>query len=578
MLAFELLFRLLQLRRKLAVKAAQNLLPRGLALLDGVQRFLHAGCKLGVHDIGELVLHQPCHDRAERRRAQVFTLLDDVLAIKNGGNRRRVGRGSADAVLLHRADQRRVGVAHGRLREMLLRREAVKRHDLPLDERRQLGRLLLALIVAGLLIQRGVARELEVAGAGAEIVAVRLDLDADAVVDRVRHLAREKTAPDQAVQAVLLAGEVALDALRRQLDARRADRLVRVLRARLGAEAARRVRIIILTVAAENKRLGGGKRLLGNAQRVGTHVGDEAHRALAGDVHALVELLRDGHRAARRHVQLTRRLLLEGRGRERRGRRARLVRALDGFHLKRGALDVLDDGVDGLFRVRLGLFAVLAVIVSDEGLVLRLVAQRGFERPILLRLERLDLLFPVVDHAHGDGLHAPRGEAAAHLFPQQRRELIAHDAVEDTARLLRVHQILINGAGLLDALADDLLRDLVERDALRLFVVELQQRLEVPRDRLALAVRVRREIDDVARLGGGLELLDERFLALDGLVVRLKVVFDVDAELALGQVAQMSHARRHGIALAEILADGLCLCRRLDDDQILLCHSWLILH
>ena len=111
-----------------------------------------------------------------------------------------------------------------------------------------------------------------------------------------------------------------------------------------------------------------------------------------------------------------------------------------------------------------------------KGLVRRLVGEVGVERPVLLRLERLNLLLAVVDHAHSDGLHAARGKAAAHLLPQKRAELVAHDAVEHAARLLRIDQILVDGARLLDALGDDLFRDLVESHALGLFIVQIQKR------------------------------------------------------------------------------------------------------
>ena len=73
-----------------------------------------------------------------------------------------------------------------------------------------------------------------------------------------------------------------------------------------------------------------------------------------------------------------------------------------------------------------------------KGLVRRLIGQIGVERPIFLRLEGPNFLFAVIDHAHGHGLHAARGEAAADLLPQKRAQLIAHDAVEHAARLLRV--------------------------------------------------------------------------------------------------------------------------------------------
>ncbi len=105
---------------------------------------------------------------------------------------------------------------------------------------------------------------------------------------------------------------------------------------------------------------------------------------------------------------------------------------------------------------RLDLFTVLAVIVCLKGLVRRLVGEVGVKCPVFLRLEGLNFLFAVVDHAHSDGLHAARGEAAADLLPQKRAQLIAHDAVEYAARLLRVDQVLVDGARLLDALGDDL--------------------------------------------------------------------------------------------------------------------------
>ena len=66
-----------------------------------------------------------------------FALLDDILTVDDGRDRGRVGRGSADAVLLKRADERRVGVARGGLGEVLLLVEALQLQRLPLGQRRQ---------------------------------------------------------------------------------------------------------------------------------------------------------------------------------------------------------------------------------------------------------------------------------------------------------------------------------------------------------------------------------------------------------------------------------------------------------
>lgn len=91
----------------------------------------------------------------------------------------------------------------------------------------------------------------------------------------------------------------------------------------------------------------------------------------------------------------------------------------------------------------------------------------------------------------------------------------------------------------------------------------------MPGDGLALAIRVRCKIDGVAALGGLFELADELLFASDGLVDRLEVVLDVDAELAFGQVAQMAHAGLDLVVFAEIFSNGFRLCRRLDDHQML---------
>ena len=286
------------------VELADQVLPPDIAGLHIVQLFLHAGGELHVHNIGEALAHQVVDHLPQRGDAQVFALLDDVLAVQNGGHGGGVGGGTADAVFLHGADEGGIGVPRGRLGEMLGRCKALQHHGLALGQLRQRGLLLLLLIVAALLVHGGVAGELQVAGGAAEAVGARADLHADAVVDGIGHLAGQEAAPDQAVQPVLLAGEVALHLLRRQGRIGGTDGLVGVLRSGLGLIDAGGRGVIALAVAGADDISGLGLSLRRDAEGVGTHVGDEAHGALAGNIHALVQLLGDGHGAAGGHVQL----------------------------------------------------------------------------------------------------------------------------------------------------------------------------------------------------------------------------------------------------------------------------------
>ena len=198
-------------------------------------------------------------------------------------------------------------------------------------------------------------------------------------------------------------------------------------------------------------------------------------------------------------------------------------------------------------------------------------AEVHVQRPVFLRLEGADLIFAVNHDPCGHRLHAPGGQAGLDLAPEQRAELVAHNAVEHAARLLRIDQILIDLARVLDALGDDLLRDLVESHALGLVVRQIQQLLQVPRNGLSLAVRVGREIDGSGRFGALFQVGDHVGAILHGQILRREVAVDIDTHRALGQVAQMAHRGHDLIVAAQIFFDCSGLRRRLDDHQIRFC-------
>src|SRR5205814_2277314 len=109
----------------------------------------------------------------------------------------------------------------------------------------------------------------------------------------------------------------------------------------------------------------------------------------------------------------------------------------------------------------------LAILAGDGGIEFgRLGAgERGVDGPVLLLLECANLFLALDDEAQCHGLHAAGGEAALHLVPKERRDLVANEAVEYTAGLLCIDEVPIDGAWMLKGLFHGALRDLVKRDA-----------------------------------------------------------------------------------------------------------------
>ena len=171
-------------------------------------------------------------------------------------------------------------------------------------------------------------------------------------------------------------------------------------------------------------------------------------------------------------------------------------------------------------------------------------------------------------------LNPAGGEPAPDLLPEEVRDLVADEPVDDPAGLLRVDLARVDLARVLHRLQDRLLRDLVEPDALEERVLApdalagaLQRLVEVPGDRLPFPVRVGRQVDGVGRPGGLLQVRKGLFLARQDLVGRLVLVGAVDPEALLGKVADVAVGGEDAEVLAEELFEGLRLGGRLDDDE-----------
>ena len=564
-LPVQVLLRLLQLGVEPLVEVGQEGLPVGISLLYLVQPPFHLGGEVVVHNVVKFVLHQPGDHLPQGSGTEgLAPLLHHVLPIHDGGDGGGVGGGPADAPLLQGPDEGGLGVPGGGLSEVLAGSQLFMGEGLPLLQVGEGGGLFL-LLVLPLLVHSGEAGEFQGGVAGPEGVSAVVDVDGQAVIHGVGHLAGQEPGPDQPVELELLGGQVLFDLLGRQGDVGGPDGLMGVLGVALGLEFPGLGGTVGGAVPLDDEAPGGGHRLVGQAQGVGTHIGDKTHRPLAGDVDALVELLGHRHGAGGGHVQLAGRLLLEGGGGERGGRLAVFLLPL---HLcyRPGPRR---HGVDHFLGLRLAVKLQLLVLSMELGLKRPQIGghplQVRLDGPVLLGDKGPDLQLPLHHQPGGHRLHPSGGQPPADLFPQQGRELVAHDPVQDAPGLLGVHQVLVDGPGGGNGLVDHIFGDFVKGHPVGLVVRDVQQLLQVPGDGLPLPVRVGGQIDLSTALGRLFQVADHVFLALDGLVVRGEAVLNIHAQLAFGQVPDMAHGRLDLIPRPQVLADGLGLGRGLND-------------
>ena len=365
-----------------------------------------------------------------------------------------------------------------------------------------------------------------------------------------------------------------------------ADGLVRLLGIlRFGLVDARLLRHLILAVQPRGDLAYLLHRFRRQRHRVGAHVGDQSHAAFA-DVLSLVQLLRETHGAPGVEAELAGRLLLQRRGGEGRSRIAAALLAIDREHAQLaaaigGRAGRRPDGALDLARLLfvgeaelLDLLAAILQQLQRKGL--RAVRPLTLDGPVLLRQERADLLLALADHAQRRALHAARRQPAAHLLPQQRREVEADEIIERAPRLLGIDELERQPARLPDRRTDGVARDLVEHHAVHVLAVEIAARaqdlLQVPGDRLALAIRVGGQIQRLRLAQRARDCLDVALVLLEHLVLHGKAVIGIDRALLGHQVTHVPVGGEHVEVAAQILLYRLGLGGRFDYDQIV-CHD-----
>ncbi len=155
--------------------------------------------------------------------------------------------------------------------------------------------------------------------------------------------------------------------------------------------------------------------------------------------------------------------------------------------------------------------------------------------------------------------------------------MVPHQPVEDTAGLLRIHQISIDVAGMEKGLLHGTFGDFVEGDAAdhdRVLLALLLAIDRVPAEffgqvrghGLPFAVGIGGQIDGIGRLRQFLQPGDDLLLAGNNHVLGGEIVVEIDAERLLGQVFDVPKRSFNHITRAEIFLDRLRLGGRFDND------------
>ena len=191
-------------------------------------------------------------------------------------------------------------------------------------------------------------------------------------------------------------------------------------------------------------------------------------------------------------------------------------------------------------------------------------------------MECTNLALAINNESQRNALHAPRAESTSHLLPEHRADHVAHDAVQDAARLLRVHAVDINRTRRLERLQNGTASDLIKLHALCLQWIHAQEFRQVPGDRFAFAVQVGCEPDLAGILGKLLECRHLRAAVVAHFIGWLKVVLQVNARnrlldtlgSTLRKVPDVPLGGLHLEAGPEVLGDGLRFSGTFHDHQL----------
>ncbi len=126
------------------------------------------------------------------------------------------------------------------------------------------------------------------------------------------------------------------------------------------------------------------------------------------------------------------------------------------------------------------------------------------------------------------GLHATSREAIPNFLPDESREIIADETIEDTPRFLCFAEIGIEFTWMGDRFDDSFLGDFIEKDALR--ILDSAAFGDMPRDSLSFAVGVGCEENSIGFFGERFDFPDDGIFAGGDLIMRDETSLDIDRD------------------------------------------------
>ncbi len=286
--------------------------------------------------------------------------------------------------------------------------------------------------------------------------------------------------------------------------------------------------------------------ILGEIQRVGTHV---------GDVSVLIEPLRHHHCLRHAETEFSGSFLLQCRCCEGRRRRAPLRLHSHIAHFEAGS--------SAAFQKCAGLLlaAKAPVQLRFHGRAAGNGIEHGRYSEIRLAAEVADFVLAIDYQPHRHTLHATGRKRGFQALPEHGRQLESHNAVEHTACLLGIDAGKVNAARMLYGIQNSFLGNFMEYNSFCILGLKAEHFIEVPCDSLSLAVLIGSEPYSPGSSRGTAQLAHHRLLVVGNLVDGRETFVEIYAYVAFLQVTDMAVAGHYLVVAAQKFLYSFCLCR-----------------